>query len=60
MNEKEMQDINGGATYTATCSHCGMTFGASYLPMLLSQAMAKVLCEGRLRNHITEVHYDII
>ena len=56
--EKEARTVFAGATYEATCPYCGMVFGTTYWPLLISEAVAKILCEGRLRNHIIEVHYD--
>lgn len=57
--ESEMQSIVAGAKYTATCSYCGRKFITTYWPLLISKATAKVICEGKLHNHILEVHYDI-
>lgn len=54
---EEMQDINGGATYSTKCSYCGKTFKASYWPLLISKATAKPICEGKLHNHIINKHY---
>lgn len=59
-SRNEMESISAGAKYTATCSYCGATFETTYWPLLVSQATAKVICEGKLHNHIIEVHYDII
>lgn len=58
LSKKEMQGINAGATYSVTCPYCGDTFSTTYWPLLVSQATAKVICEGKLHNHIIEVHYD--
>ena len=55
-----MQNVNAGATYSTSCPYCGQTFSTTYWPLLVSQATAKVICEGKLHNHIIEVHYDII
>lgn len=54
---EEMQDINGGATYTAKCSYCNRKFSAIYSPLLISKATAKTICEGKLHNHIINAHY---
>lgn len=57
VSRKEMQSISAGATYSASCPYCGKTFKTTYWPLLVSKATAKVICEGKLHNHIIDVHY---
>lgn len=54
---KDTQEINAGATYSAKCNYCGKIFKATYWPFLISNASAKVACEGKLHNHIINSHY---
>ena len=39
------------------CNYCGKIFKATYWPFLISNASAKVACEGKLHNHIINSHY---
>ena len=60
VNINEMKAIKGGAKYSVSCPYCGEIFSTTYWPLLVSQATAKVVCEGKLHNHILEEHYDNI
>ena len=60
VNVEEMKQIvAGGGTYKASCTMCNQYYTASYTGAYggLSWSTAKVLCEGKLRNHVIEVHY---
>lgn len=60
MNTMEMKDVYAGSgTYVATCTMCPQQYSTSYIGVYggLSWSTAKVLCEGKLRNHMIEVHY---
>lgn len=62
MNTTEMKRATGGGKYIAYCNWdgCDAYFSASYTGAVggLSWSTAKTLCEGQLRNHVIEVHYD--
>lgn len=60
MNTTEMKRVTGGGTYTAYCHYCSFSKEATYTGAYggLSWSTAKVLCEGVVRNHEIEVHYD--
>lgn len=48
----------GGGTYRVDCPFgCGAHKEAFYLPLAMSLATAKVVCEGWLRNHMIAEHY---
>ncbi len=60
MSTTEMKKITGGGTYIANCRFCTFSKKATYTGEYggLSWSTAKVLCEGVVRNHEIEVHYD--
>lgn len=60
MSTEEMeQTYAGGGTYKASCTLCSTYYTAAYTGAYggLSWSTAKVLCEGKLKNHMIEVHY---
>lgn len=58
LGKEAIQEINGGGTYRVDCPFgCGAHKEAFYLPLAMSLATAKVVCEGWLRNHMIAEHY---
>lgn len=58
MSVEEMKLISAGGTYTLNCEQPGCNYSVSttYVDPLLSYAVAKMLCEQRMKEHMMNVH----